>query len=105
MTWLSQEWHKIIIALLALERLADWIYRLWKRFKPIEEFVERRIHERRHITMTDPLEYLIGEVEMLLAKLHALKPQVEQTMVDGQQIQKDVKEGMADLPITPPPAV
>lgn len=55
--------------------------------------------------MTDPLMYIIAEVETLLAKLHALKPQIEQTMIDGQQIQKDVKEGVADLPITPPPAI
>lgn len=54
--------------------------------------------------MIDPIQFAINEVEMLLVKLHAMKPEIQQTIVDGQELQKDAKEVVAGVDVTPPPA-
>lgn len=51
MTWLSASWHKILIGLLTADRLWCRGLQLWDHCKPLEEFVERRMHERRQNTM------------------------------------------------------
>lgn len=52
--------------------------------------------------MIDPLQEVIAELETILAKLHALKPQVQQSIADAQQVDQTVKEAMVGIPVTYP---
>ncbi len=59
MPWLGAQWHKIVIAMIALERL-------WEHIKPVEEFVERRLGERRRTMNIPVLTQLVHLIEEIL---------------------------------------
>jgi hypothetical protein len=77
-SWISDEWHKCIIGLLALDHLYDRLKPWWERG---ENFVEHRWHERRNYEMeiTDLLKYeaALPEIKAWLQASVALVEKIE----------------------------
>jgi len=94
MSWLAQtQVHKVIIGLLAADHLYDRITDLWHKYKPVEEFVERRLNDRRsHMNFVSGL--LLAESEAVkisafLAKLPTYLPLIQQNIADLQKAATD----------------
>ena len=51
MLWLKGWLGHIFLGAIVLDRALDRLIPLWQKFAKAEDFVERRIGERRHITM------------------------------------------------------
>ena len=104
--WISGQWHKVIIFLLAMDHLYDRL----KEWNWLGQYVERRIHDRRtHMslgTFIEDAEALIA-LEPLLVKFiedaRAAAPQLE---ADGADLIAKLKEIFhpATVTVTAPPA-
>ena len=80
---------------------------LWEKFKPVEEFVERRMHDRRQdmsiITEVEALIKIIPQIEQVIADAKAAEqtPQVAQMISDLEAIIAEVKGLLANPTPTP----
>jgi hypothetical protein len=78
--WLAAEWHRVLIALLTLDHLWDRLEPHIEKFKSAADFVERRLHERRHTDMENILTYLgmakyaIPVIDAIVAEIKAVVP-------------------------------
>lgn len=122
--FLAQQWHKILIAFLSIGKTIEWGLQAWEKFKPVEEFIERRYHERRH-SMFNPLTALVilGEIEKSLPALQQALKDVNQAIADKNNATaefQDVAKILSDVqslitafgvppasptPVAPPPAI
>ena len=86
--------------------------RLWERFWKVEEFIDRRTHERRHTVNILKVPAVIEDghqlAEDILAAKALIAPTLPQLIADAEKFKTDTEELLglnatpAALPIEPP---
>jgi len=93
MSWIAQEWSKVGIAILTVGKSIEWIYNAWEKLRPIEEFVERRYHERRHNMISIST---LADLPKDLALLAAVMPKIQASIPLIQKTAADISQAYAD---------
>ena len=86
MNWFANSWHKIIIVIIALDRLWNRLYPLYEKADKVEQYLEKRWHERRKgdINMANP----IADIQLalqILAEVRTALPILGKSIVDLKQ--------------------
>lgn len=68
--WLGAEYHKLLIIAIVIDRAWDRLVRFWDKIVGVEEFIEKRYHERRFTTMNlQAIEAMIGVAKKFIPTL------------------------------------
>ena len=93
LNWIRDEWHRVVIFLLAMDHLYDRLQPMFEKLKNTEEYVEKRFHQRRH-EMLNPITIVtdINLAVTAITKVQAALPQIQKTVADIKQAVADKQD-------------
>ena len=95
--WISSQWHKVVIFLLAMDHLYDRLLPMFEKLHTAERFLDRRFHERRIHPMSTPIAGKIAEGFQILNIALANAPKILADISAAEASQKDPVAEMAAL--------
>lgn len=94
LNWIRDEWHRVVIFLLAIDHLYDRLLPMFEKYRTAEQYLDRRFHNRRH---TMPLSGFATKVAAGFQVLNIALANAPKIMADIAAVEADQKDPTAEL--------